>query len=99
MCRIRRNRMNPLRIIVADDEDLARSLVREYLKDSLDVQIVAECKNGFEAVKAVTELRPDILLLDMQMPCLEGVEGLDLIGRESIVRFFTAYVKLGSCAI
>src|SRR5262245_2360116 len=91
MCRIRRNRMNPLRIIVADDEDLARSLVREYLKDSLDVQIVAECKNGFEAVKAVTELKPDLLLLDIQMPRLDGFEVLDLIGRETNVIFITAY--------
>lgn len=83
--------MNPLRIIVADDEDLARSLVREYLKDSLDVQIVAECKNGFEAVKAVTELKPDLLLLDIQMPRLDGFEVLDLIGRETNVIFITAY--------
>jgi len=73
--------MTPLRIVVADDEDLARSLVREYLKDSLDVQIVAECKNGFEAVKAVTELKPDLLLLDIQMPRLDGFEVLDLVGR------------------
>jgi two-component system, LytTR family, response regulator len=83
--------MNSLRIIVADDEDLARSLVREYLKESLDVQIVAECKNGFEAVKAVTELKPDLLLLDIQMPRLDGFEVLDLIGRETNVIFITAY--------
>ena len=56
--------MNPIRIVVADDEELARSLVREYLKDSIDIQIVAECANGFQAVKAVTELKPDLLLLD-----------------------------------
>jgi two-component system LytT family response regulator len=83
--------MNPLRIIVADDEDLARSLVREYLKENLDVQIVAECKNGFEAVKAVTELKPDLVLLDIQMPRLDGFEVLDLIGRETNVIFITAY--------
>jgi len=83
--------MNPLRIIVADDEDLARSIVREYLKDSVDVQIVAECKNGFEAVKAVTEQKPDLLLLDIQMPRLDGFEVLDLIGRETNVVFITAY--------
>jgi len=83
--------MTPLRIVVADDEDLARSLVREYLKDSLDVQIVAECKNGFEAVKAVTELKPDLLLLDIQMPRLDGFEVLDLVGRETNVIFITAY--------
>ena len=83
--------MKPLRIVIADDEDLARSLVSEYLKDSLDLEIVAECKNGFEAVKAVTELKPDLLLLDIQMPRLDGFEVLDLVGRETNVIFITAY--------
>jgi len=83
--------MTAIRIVVADDEDLARSLVREYLKDSIDVQIVAECANGFQAVKAVTELKPDLLLLDIQMPRLDGFEVLDLVGRETNVIFITAY--------
>jgi two-component system LytT family response regulator len=83
--------MKPLRIVIADDEDLARSLVREYLKDSLDLEIVAECKNGFEAVKAVTDLKPDLLLLDIQMPRLDGFEVLELIERETNVIFITAY--------
>ena len=83
--------MKPLRIVLADDEDLARSLVREYLKDSLEVEIVAECANGFEAVKAVADLKPDLLLLDIQMPRLDGFEVLDLIGRETNVIFITAY--------
>lgn len=83
--------MNRLRIVIADDEELARSLVREYLKDSPEVEIVAECTNGFEAVKAVTELKPDLLLLDVHMPRLDGFEVLDLIGRETNVIFTTAY--------
>jgi two-component system LytT family response regulator len=83
--------MKPLRIVIADDEDLARSLVREYLKDSLDLEIVAECRNGFEAVKAVTDLKPDLLLLDIQMPRLDGFEVLELIERETNVIFITAY--------
>jgi two-component system LytT family response regulator len=83
--------MTAMRIVIADDEELARSLVREYLKDSIDVQIVAECANGFQAVKAVTELKPDLLLLDIQMPRLDGFEVLDLVGRETNVIFITAY--------
>jgi two-component system LytT family response regulator len=83
--------MNALRIVIADDEDLARSVVREYLKDSIDIEIVAECRNGFEAVKAVSELKPDLLLLDIQMPRLDGFEVLELIERETNVIFTTAY--------
>ena len=83
--------MNPLRVVIADDEELARSLVREYLSESPDIQIVAECENGFQAVKAVTELKPDLLLLDIQMPRLDGFEVLELIGRDTNVIFITAY--------
>ena len=82
-----------LRIAIVDDEDLARAVVREYLADVPDVEIVAECANGFEAVKAVSELRPDLLLLDVQMPKLNGFEVLDLVGRDVAVIFVTAYDK------
>jgi two-component system LytT family response regulator len=80
-----------MRVIIADDEDLARSIVRESLKASSDIEVVAECRNGFEAVKAVTELKPDLLLLDIQMPRLDGFEVLDLVGHETNVIFITAY--------
>jgi two-component system LytT family response regulator len=80
-----------MRIAIVDDEELARKLVREYLADHDDVEIVAECANGFEAVKAVTELGPDLLLLDIQMPRLDGFEVLDLVGREVDVIFITAF--------
>ena len=83
--------MKPLRVVIADDEELARSLVREYLKDSGDVEIVAECANGFEVVKSVTDMKPDLLLLDIQMPRLDGFEVLELIGQDTNVIFITAY--------
>jgi two-component system, LytTR family, response regulator len=83
--------MSKLRIVIADDEELARSLLREYLSGSEDVEVVAECRNGFEAVKAVSDLKPDVVLLDIQMPRLDGFEVLELVGRETNVIFITAY--------
>jgi two-component system LytT family response regulator len=81
----------PLRVIVVDDEQLARTLLRELLAEHPDVEVIAECGNGFEAVKAVTEKKPDLLLLDIQMPKLDGFDVLELIGSETPVIFVTAY--------
>jgi two-component system LytT family response regulator len=80
-----------LRVIIVDDEPLARAVVREYLGAHAGVSIVAECGNGFEAVKAVTELAPDLMFLDIQMPKLDGFEVLELLGRAVPVIFTTAY--------
>src|SRR4051812_3543761 len=85
--------MTKLRVAIVDDEELARKLVREYLTNNEDVEIVAECANGFEAVKAVADLKPDLLFLDIQMPRLDGFEVLELVGREVHVIFVTAYDK------
>jgi two-component system, LytTR family, response regulator len=78
-------------VIVVDDEELARALLRELLAAHEDVEIVAECGNGFEAVKAVTEKKPDLLLLDVQMPKLDGFDVLELIGADVPVIFTTAF--------
>ena len=80
-----------LRVIVVDDEELARTLLRELLGAHADIEIIGECGNGFEAVKAVTEKKPDLLLLDIQMPKLDGFDVLELIGTEVPVVFVTAY--------
>ena len=82
---------DPIRIVIVDDEELARGLLRELLGRHVHVEIVAECTNGFEAVKAVTELKPDLLLLDIQMPKLDGFDVLELIGGGIPVIFVTAY--------
>jgi len=80
-----------LRVVIVDDEPLARAVVREFLASHPGVQVVAECANGFEAVRAVSELSPDLMFLDVQMPKLSGFEVLDLIGRAVPVVFTTAY--------
>jgi two-component system LytT family response regulator len=85
------NAADMLRVIVVDDEALARGLLRELLGAHADIEVIAECGNGFEAVKAVTEKKPDLLLLDIQMPKLDGFDVLELIGTEVPVIFVTAY--------
>ena len=80
-----------LRTIVVDDEPPARDLLREYLQADAGIEVVAECANGFEAVKAITELHPDLVFLDVQMPKLDGFEVLDLVGAGPAVVFVTAY--------
>ncbi len=82
---------NTLSAVIVDDEQLARQIVREFLLSHTDIQIIAECANGFEAVKAVTESKPDILFLDIQMPKLSGFEVLELIEHDLAVIFTTAY--------
>jgi two-component system LytT family response regulator len=79
------------RVVIVDDEPLARAVIREFLKAHPGVEIAAECGNGFDAVKAVTELSPDLIFLDVQMPKLTGFEVLELLGRDVPVVFTTAY--------
>src|SRR3954466_10789578 len=80
-----------MRIVIVDDEPLARGLLREYAAADATIEVVADCANGFEAVKAVAELKPDLVLLDVQMPKLDGFEVLELLGRDQPVVFVTAY--------
>jgi two-component system, LytTR family, response regulator len=80
-----------IRTIIVDDEEPARLLLREYLAHRDDIQLVAECANGFEAVKAITELNPDLAILDIQMPKLSGFEVLELVENPPVVIFATAY--------
>ena len=80
-----------IRAILVDDEDLARQLLREYLSEEKDIEIVAECSNGFDAVKAIAQWKPDLAFLDIQMPKLDGFEVLELIDADLAVVFVTAY--------
>ncbi len=86
-----RRAMGPLRAVIVDDEELARGLLREYLRGAGGVEVIAECANGFEAVKAIAECKPDLVFLDVQMPKLDGFEVLELIDPSVSVIFVTAY--------
>ncbi|MGA9882868.1 MAG: LytTR family DNA-binding domain-containing protein [Candidatus Acidiferrales bacterium] len=80
-----------VRAAIVDDEELARQVLREYLTPHSDIEIVAECANGFEAVKAVAELKPDLVFLDIQMPKLDGFEVLELLDPAPAIIFVTAH--------
>src|SRR5215469_10252877 len=84
-----------IRAVIVDDEELARAFLRELLAAHPEIEIAAECANGFDAVKAITDLSPDLLFLDVQMPKLDGFEVLELIdspgARPPAVVFTTAY--------
>ncbi|MGC2705668.1 MAG: response regulator, partial [Candidatus Acidiferrales bacterium] len=85
------DRAKKIRAVVVDDEELARQVLREFMASHPEIELIAECANGFEAVKTVAEQKPDLMFLDIQMPKLDGFEVLELIGKDTAVVFVTAY--------
>jgi len=79
------------KIIIIDDEALARSMVTEYLQGYPGLQVVQECSDGFEGVKAIMQHQPDLIFLDIQMPKINGFEMLELIEQRPAVIFTTAF--------
>jgi two-component system LytT family response regulator len=86
-----RARSGAIRAVIVDDEELARHLLKEYLTQAGGVEVIAECANGFEAVKTIAERKPDLVFLDVQMPKLDGFEVLELIDPSVAVIYVTAY--------
>ncbi|HJZ40022.1 MAG TPA: LytTR family transcriptional regulator DNA-binding domain-containing protein [Bacteroidales bacterium] len=83
--------MEEIKAVIIDDEELARELIKNYLKEYQDIRIIGECENGFEAIKTIAELKPDLLFLDIQMPKLNGFEMLELIPDPPEIIFITAH--------
>ncbi len=84
--------MSPIhKVIIVDDEPPARAILKAYLKKFSEFEVVTECANGFEALKAIKEYQPDVLFLDIQMPKVTGLELLDVIDDPVNVVFTTAY--------
>ncbi|MEX6686768.1 LytTR family transcriptional regulator DNA-binding domain-containing protein [Danxiaibacter flavus] len=80
-----------MKAILIDDEPLARVIVREYLQGYPEIEIVQECNDGFEGVKAIQQHQPDLIFLDIQMPKINGFEMLELIETPPNVIFTTAF--------
>jgi len=77
--------------IIIDDEKLAREITKGYLKNHSEVEILAESSNGFDAIKKINELKPDIIFLDIQMPKISGFEMLELLEEPPVIIFTTAF--------
>ena len=85
--------MQKLRTIIVDDEPLALKLLRTVLSEISDIEIVAECSNGKQAVEAATELEPELIFLDIQMPGMNGFDVIKSLQTDimPMVVFVTAY--------
>ena len=83
--------MNKIKVLVIDDEQLARDLLKSYLTKDSRLEVVGECSNGFEGVLAIQELKPDLVFLDIQMPKITGFELLELLTDPPAIIFSTAY--------
>lgn len=79
------------RVVIIDDEPLARNILREYLKPHAGIEVVGECGDGFEGVKVIAQLKPELIFLDVQMPKITGFEMLELIDSPPGVIFTTAF--------
>jgi len=85
--------MNKLRVVIADDERPAREFLKAVLREFEDVEIIGEAENGAEAIEIIKEAKPDLALLDLQMPEVSGLEVVKLLRKSQmpLVAFVTAY--------
>lgn len=80
-----------MKVLIIDDEPLARSMVKEYLLGHPDLELVQECGDGFEGLKAIQQHQPGLIFLDIQMPKINGFEMLELVDQPPAVIFTTAF--------
>lgn len=83
--------LNKIKVLIIDDENLAREIIKKYLADNDRILIIGECSNGFDGIKKINEEKPDIIFLDVQMPKINGFEMLELIDEPPIIIFTTAF--------
>lgn len=80
-----------IKVLLIDDEPLASDLVAEYLQEFADYEVIGRCLNGFEGFKAIQELKPDLVFLDVQMPKITGFEMLEMLDNPPAIIFTTAF--------
>lgn len=83
--------MSKIRTLIIDDEHLAREIIRSYLEEDSEIEIIGECSDGFDGFKQINELKPDLVFLDVMMPKLTGFEMLELVENPPVIIFSTAY--------
>lgn len=83
--------MLPKTVLIIDDEDAARLIIRQYLESYPELEIISECRDGMEAVSAINRLEPDLVFLDIQMPCLSGFQVIRQLVHIPQIVFTTAY--------
>jgi two-component system LytT family response regulator len=83
--------MEKIRIIIIEDEAPARELIKHYLKDLDSVEVIAECSDGFSGLKSISGMKPDLVILDIQMPRLTGIEMVEVLTEKPEIIFTTAY--------
>ena len=84
---------NKIKVLIIEDEELARVLLTNFIKKHNNIEIIGECENGFEGALAIKEKKPDIVFLDIQMPKLNGFEMLEFVENLPLIIFTTAYDK------
>jgi two-component system, LytTR family, response regulator len=83
--------MEKIRIVIIDDESPARDIIKHYLKEVDSVEVIAECSDGFSALKSISTMKPDLVFLDIQMPRLTGIELVEVLTEKPEIIFTTAY--------
>ena len=80
-----------IKTIIIDDEKLGRDIIKSYLNKFENIELIAECSDGFEGIKQINELKPDLIFLDIQMPKLTGFEMLEILENPPVIIFTTAF--------
>lgn len=83
--------MKKIKTVIIEDETPAREILKHYLKDFPEVEIIAECADGFSGLKTISELKPQLVFLDIQMPRLTGFEMIEVMTEKPVIIFTTAY--------